>query len=208
MAALPDVSLCKYSGEDTNAVISASCVASARDAQKSFILSIAFTLSVALSNSSLNALIVLSISKLSLIEAAPHFFGTIVMAEDSGGRMNPQNSIIIPKDENIPCSITESYYTMSDNQPTVKCTVTQSSIEETDPQFVSTLWEGNLEIEGGRPAGQELKFTYSFTESGTMKASFLDVGSGNTKELDLVVGVGEKKEQTPNEIDIDQFKVE
>ena len=41
-----------------------------------------------------------------------------------------------------------------------------------------------------------------------MKASFLDVGSGNTKELDLVVGVGEKKEQTPNEIDIDQFKVE
>ena len=81
-------------------------------------------------------------------------------------------------------------------------------IEETDPQFVSTLWEGNLESEGGRPAGQELKFTYSFTESGTMKASFLDVGSGNTKELDLVVGVGEKKEQTPNEIDIDQFKVE
>ncbi len=156
----------------------------------------------------LNPLQKQSISKLSLIEAAPSFFGTIVMAEDSSGRMSHQNSIIIPKDENIPCSITESYYTMSDNQTTVKCTVTESKIEETDPQFVNTLWEGNLEIEGGRPAGQELKFTYSFTESGTMNASFLDVGSGNTKELDLYVGVGEKKEQTPNEIDIDQFKVE
>ena len=156
----------------------------------------------------LNPLQQQSISKLSLIEAAPHFFGTIVMAEDASGRMSPENSIIIPKDENIPCSITESYYTMSDNQTTVKCTVTQSSIDEKDPQFVTTLWEGDLKIEGGRPAGQELKFTYSFTEGGKMRASFLDVGSGNTEELDLVVGVGEKKESSTNDIDIDQFKVE
>ncbi|MDC0071605.1 Hsp70 family protein [Gammaproteobacteria bacterium] len=156
----------------------------------------------------LNPLQQQSISKLSLIEAAPHFFGTIVMAEDASGRMSPENSIIITKDVNIPCSITESYYTMSDNQTTVKCTVTQSSIAETDPQFVKTLWEGDLKIEGGRPAGQELKFTYSFTEGGKMRASFLDVGSGNTEELDLVVGVGERKELPADNIDIDQFKVE
>ena len=156
----------------------------------------------------LNPLQQQSISKLSLIEAAPSFFGTIVMAEDSGGRKNLQNTIIIRKDENIPCSYTESYYTLHDNQTKVNCRVTESKIEETDPQFVSILWEGDLEIQGGRPAGQELKFTYSFSEGGLMNASFLDVGSGNKKELDLVVGMGEKKEQTPNEIDIDQFKVE
>ena len=38
-----------------------------------------------------------------------------------------------------------------------------------------------------------------------MGASFLDVGSGKTKEVDLTVG---DKSQANGDIDIDQFKVE
>jgi len=154
----------------------------------------------------LNPLQKQAISKLSMSEAAPHYFGTFSMSEVSSGQLEKQNSIIISKDEKIPCSITESYYTMSDNQTIVRCTVTQSSVEETDPNFVTVIWEGELEIQGGRPAGQEIKVTYSYTEDGKMRASFLDVGSGNTKDIDL--SINENKGSNIDEFDINQFKVE
>lgn len=153
----------------------------------------------------LNPLQKQAISKLSMSEAAPHFFGTITMAEGNTGQLVKTNSIIISKDEKIPCSITEPYYTLSDNQTNVNCTVTQSSIDETDPEFVSIIWEGNLEIQGGRPAGQEIKVTYSYTEDGKMRASFLDVGSGNSKDIDLSI---DASKQTIDDLDINQFKVE
>ena len=149
-----------------------------------------------------------SISKLSLSESAPQYFGTIIAAEDGSGRLTKQNSIIISKDEKIPCSITESYFTISDNQTSVKCTITQSAIEELDPQFVKELWTGDLSVEGGRPAGQELKFTYSYTEDGRMRASFLDVGSGKTLDIELNLGVGENKDGSIDSMNIEQFKVE
>jgi len=60
-------------------------------------------------------------------------------------------------------------------------------------------------VPGGRPAGQEIKVTYSYTEDGKMKASFLDVQSGNIKDIDLTI----KADGSNNEeIDIDQFTVE
>ena len=154
----------------------------------------------------LNPLQKQAISKLSLSEAAPHFFGMITMASGASGDLKESNSIIISKDEKIPTSITESYYTLSDNQTVVKCTVTQSSVEETDPQFVTIIWEGELEIQGGRPAGQEIKVTYSYREDGKMRASFLDLGSGNTKDIDLSIDSNAK--QNIDELDINQFKVE
>ena len=147
-----------------------------------------------------------AISKLSMSEAEPHYFGTLTIAQSGAGMLEEQNSIIIPKDEKIPCSMTESYYTLSDNQTVVKCKVTQSSVEETDPNFVSIIWEGDLEIQGGRPAGQEIKVTYSYTEDGKMRASFLDVGSGNSKDIDLSINNDDDNNQA--EIDINQFKVE
>ena len=153
----------------------------------------------------LNPLQKQAISKLSMSEAAPHFFGTITWAEGASGKLKKSNSIIISKDEKIPCSITEPYYTLSDNQTIVRCTVTQSSAEETDPQFVSIIWEGELKIQGGRPAGQEIKVTYSYTEDGKMRASFLDVGSGNSKDIDLSI---DSSKQNVDELDINQFKVE
>ena len=95
---------------------------------------------------------------------------------------------------------------MSDNQTMVKCEVTQCSVEETDPNFVSIIWEGDLEIQGGRPAGQEIKVTFSYTEDGKMRASFLDVGSGNTKDIDL--SIKNDNNNNEDELDINQFKVE
>lgn len=159
-------------------------------------------------SSKLNPLQKQAISKISVSESAPHYFGTLTMSQNSSlGKLEEVNSIIISKDEKIPCSITESYYTMSDNQTGVNCRVTQAATEETDPQFVSIVWEGHLDIKGGRPAGQEIKVTYSYTEDGRMNASFLDVGSGNSKDIDLS-NKSEKSNKDIDEFDIDQFKVE
>ena len=144
-------------------------------------------------------------AKVSMSEVAPAYFGTLVMTESMSGSSELQNTVIIPKDEKIPCSVTESYYTMSDNQTAVQCRVTQSQTEESDPQFVKIVWDGNLNVPGGRPAGQEIKVTYSYTEDGKMKASFLDVKSGNLTDIDLTI----KADNSNNEsINIDQFKVE
>ena len=156
----------------------------------------------------LNPLQQQSISKLSLSEVTPHYFGTIVAAEDGSGRLAMENSIIIPKDEKAPCSITESYFTISDNQTKVNCTVTECSTDVKDPEFVKKIWEGDLSVEAGRPKGQELKFTYSYTEDGKMRASFLDVGSGKTLDIELDVGASRNTEASIDKIDIEQFKVE
>ncbi len=156
-------------------------------------------------SSKLNPLQKQAMAKVSMSEVAPAYFGTLVMTESMSGSSELQNTVIIPKDEKIPCSVTESYYTMSDNQTAVQCRVTQSQTEESDPQFVKIVWDGNLNVPGGRPAGQEIKVTYSYTEDGKMKASFLDVKSGNLTDIDLTI----KADNSNNEsINIDQFKVE
>ena len=119
---------------------------------------------------------------------------------------NNSNICSITNNTYVPCSVTETFYTLSDNQTKVKCTVTQSSVEETDPQFVSIIWEGELDIEGGRPAGQPVKVTYSYSEDGKMKASFMDGDSGKNIEIDLSINQNSDKSDEP--IDIDKFKVE
>ena len=47
---------------------------------------------------------------------------------------------------------------------------------------------------------------FSYTEDGKMRASFLDIGSGNSKDIDL--SIKENVNKNDSEIDIDQFKVE
>ena len=153
----------------------------------------------------LNPLQKKSISKLNLLESAGHYFGIISLGMQSSGREGLQNSIIIPRGEKIPCSITESFYTVHDNQTGVDLKITQSAHEETDPSFVAIIWDGEIKLPSGRPAQQELKFTYSYTEDSRMKCSFLDVESGEDTEIDLDMT---RKASDSTSTDIDKFKVE
>ena len=156
-------------------------------------------------SSKLNPLQKQAMAKVSMSEVAPAYFGTLVMTSNELGSSELQNTVIIPKDEKVPCSVTESYYTIADNQTAVQCRVTQAQSEESDPQFVKMVWDGNLNVPGGRPAGQEIKVTFSYTEDGKMKASFLDVQSGNLTDIDLTINTDGSNDE---EIDIDEFKVE
>ena len=110
----------------------------------------------------------------------------------------------INKNEKIPCSKTDSFYTVHDNQVSVKLTITQSPVQETDPRFVRIIWSGTLDLPPNRTQGQELKFTYSYLENGVMKAEFLDVQSGKKVEVDIAA----QSEGAETSINIDDYLVE
>jgi molecular chaperone DnaK len=113
----------------------------------------------------------------------PHFFGTSVLENDRSGVFN---DTVILKGEKLPCKVSRTYYLVSDNQTRVKCDVTQSAIEERNLEFVTTIWEGDLPLPQGRPAGHPIEVIYEYDINGTMKCSFKDNGpGGRSAEIDL-----------------------
>ena len=127
-----------------------------------------------------------SISKIKVSESTNMCFGTISIGHDAArDEAKMQNSILIRKGEKIPCSVTESFYTVYDGQSGVACQVTQSTAPETDPRFVKVIWEGELELPPDREANQEIKVTFAYDENQIMMCSFLDVATGRETEIDL-----------------------
>ena len=155
-------------------------------------------------SSDLNPLQRQQIQRMGLKEAAPFYFGTIVKDSESD-RQYVQN--IINKDEPIPCTFSETFYTIQDNQTAVNCTVTQCAADLDDPAMVRNIWEGLLDLPAGRPAGMEIEITYGYKEDGSMTCSFKDVSTGNVKNIDLNIGQGDAA-PIEDSIDLDEFKVE
>ena len=124
------------------------------------------------------------IDKVKIQEITNHFFGTIVLGKEME-QFAFRNDTLIKKGEKIPCSKSKEYHTIKDNQSSIHCQITQSGRNETDPKFVNVIWEGDLDIPSGRPAGQEVRITFSYDENQIMKCSFLDVNSGRQKSIDL-----------------------
>jgi molecular chaperone DnaK len=124
-------------------------------------------------------------------ERAAMCFGVISLNTDS----SPQNSIMITKGEKIPCSKTESFYTVADGQTGVNIRITESRAPETDPTFVSILKEDYLKLPSGRPAGQEIKVTYSFDDSQKQHCEFVDVATG--EKTTVIINKTDSKASKP-----------
>lgn len=122
--------------------------------------------------------------KINIQEITNHFFGTIILDEEME-QIALRNDTLIKKGEKIPCSKSRVYHTVRDNQSEINCKITQSGRDETDPKFVNIIWEGDLDIPSGRPAGQEIRVTFSYDENQIIKCSFLDINSGREKSVDL-----------------------
>jgi molecular chaperone DnaK len=137
------------------------------------------------SGGTLNALQARAVADIDVSLIAPHFFGTSVLSEDNSGIYNDS---VLTKGTKLPCREERTYYTVSDNQTKVNCDVTQSAIEEKNPEYVSKIWEGSLELPSGRPAGQPIKVIYAYDINGTMQCSFEDVKTGKVTKVDLKPG--------------------
>ena len=157
-------------------------------------------------SSDLNPLQKQAIAQMNVSDVATKYYGTIARSWNSEtNKYHLVNDTLIKKREKLPCSITRDYQTISDNQTAVKCTVTESNAEETDPDFVKKVWEGYLgPLPSGRPAGQKVQVTFSYDENQTMKCSFLDVDSQTKEETEIAID----NENIKSDIDIDEFKVE
>ena len=146
-----------------------------------------------------------SVNKLSVSELTSHYFGVeALIHNDSKNDHELQNSIIINKNESIPCLKTEPFYTTSDGQESVQCTITQSASKETDIRFVTKVWEGSLKLPSGRPKNQQIDITYSYDDNQIMHCEFVDVASGNKEKVDL----GNKVLRSESSSSIDKFTVE
>ena len=127
-----------------------------------------------------------SLRKLVLQERTSRFFGLVArIRNETTGQRERQNSIIIRKGEQIPCSQTQYYQTAQDGQTGVSCKVTESKTEETDLKFVKVTAETTLPLPPGRPAGQRIEVTYSYDENQVMHAAFKDVETGEERKLEL-----------------------
>ena len=115
--------------------------------------------------------------KINVNNLAPGCFGVIEQRDDKEVVV-----VLITKGDKIPCSVTKSYFTEYENQRSINFTITQSNDPTDDPKWVKVVWDGELELPSGRPAGQEVKATYSYDENGVMNASFVDVATGNKIE--------------------------
>jgi len=146
-----------------------------------------------------------AIKKIQVSETTGKCFGTIAISHnDSKGEIEKVNSIIIKKGHQIPCSVTESFYTTYEGQEAINCTVTESTAAETDPRFVNIIYEGSLDLPPNRPENQEIKVTFSYDDNQVMKCSFVDVGTGKKEKIDLTMTA--QSESSTNETD--KFVVE
>lgn len=150
--------------------------------------------------SSLNPAQSRAVSGIGLNEIAAYCFGTLSIGVDRAtGQQEMQNSVLIKKGDAIPCKVTETFYTVANDQRDVALTVTSCTTPETDPDFTETIWEGNLPLPPGRPQGQEIQVSFSIDDNGSMHCHFKDVASGQFQEVDINESI--KKEMEESEVE-------
>ena len=155
--------------------------------------------------SQLSAAQAATIDKINVTEITSKCFGTLAMIHNEArNEQKLANSILIYKGDKIPASVTESFFTMHDDQDAVDCRVTESVAPETDPAFVKIIWDGNLDLPSGRAAGQEIKITYTYDSNQIMRCSFVDIATSKKTEIEISM----TQTSPEGESKIDQFLVE
>jgi molecular chaperone DnaK len=109
-------------------------------------------------------------------------YGTLAMIYNAAtGEEKVANSVVIPKNTEIPCSRSQVYQTSEDNEKVIEVDITQG--EDEDPRFVDVIGRLTLEVPPNRPKGCEVEVTFSYDENQRVQARVLDKTSGRVKEV-------------------------
>jgi len=138
-------------------------------------------------------------------DVTPHFFGTIYRNTHSGKLLV---ETIIAKDRPLPCSETKSFSRGEHQGDGVKVSITQSGAEQTDPDFVDTIWSGHLKDLPLVTQPTEIKVTYTYDTNGIMQCRIVDVLSGKelNVQLDKKGSIGHKP--AGSKVDIKDYTLE
>lgn len=98
-----------------------------------------------------------------------------------------ENSIILHRNTEIPCSYSEQFGTVQENQEVVEIEVTEG--EDTDPEYVNIIGTSNLELPPGLPKDSPIKITIAYDKNGIVHVVAKDV----TNNVDLGEMVIERK---------------
>ena len=133
------------------------------------------------SGGTLNALQAQSIAHIDVHLIAPHFFGLISTNWFTG---ESTNIPIIRRGERLP--LKRAYKVKADSRGYLPgVSLTQSAIEETNPEYVTKIWEG--EVHRCAP-NAEVELVFSYDEQGTMCFSVTEVATGKCTQVDLKPG--------------------
>ncbi len=117
-------------------------------------------------------------------EVCNHSYGTLAIIEDAlTGVARVQNSVVIPKNTPIPCSMSQTYVTSENNEELIEVEITQG--EDHDPRYVDIVGKISLRVPPGRPAGCAVTVTYSYDENQRVRAQVYDEESGLRKDVDI-----------------------
>lgn len=117
-------------------------------------------------------------------EVCNHSYGTLAIIEDAAtGEASVQNSVVIPKNTPIPCSMSQTYITSEDNEELIEVEITQG--EDPDPKYVDIVGKISLEVPRGRPAGCPVTVTYSYDENQRVRVQVFDEASGLRKDVGI-----------------------
>jgi len=117
-------------------------------------------------------------------EVCNHSYGTLALIEDAlTGVARVQNSVVIPKNTPIPCSMSQTYVTSENNEELIEVEITQG--EDHDPRYVDIVGKISLRVPPGRPAGCAVTVTYSYDENQRVRAQVYDEESGLRKDVDI-----------------------
>jgi molecular chaperone DnaK len=120
------------------------------------------------------------LSKKTLRDVTAHSYGTIILDIEEKKLIN---QILIKKNTPIPVKQTDQFFTTHPGQSVIECTITQG--EDKDPEFVTTIDKGDMDLPPDRDAGQKISVTYRYDADGIMSCEFLDVESKTSKEFKL-----------------------
>ncbi|MCB1204460.1 MAG: Hsp70 family protein [Verrucomicrobiae bacterium] len=115
-------------------------------------------------------------------EVCNHSYGTLALIEDAAtGFSRVRNSIVIPKNTPIPCSMSQTYITSEDNEELIEVEITQG--DDRDPRYVDVIGRIALRVPPGRPAGCAVTVSYSYDENQRVRAQVYDEESGLRKDI-------------------------
>ncbi len=128
--------------------------------------------------------VISGLSDINLTDVCNHSYGTLCAPLDKKtGKRVVENRIILKKNTPLPCQISQTFYTLREDQQQIEVVVTQG--EDANPRFVNCIGTQRFELPPDRPAEQPIKVTYRYDLNQRMQCTFEDEESGRVLEVDV-----------------------